>query len=157
LINREKFWSPAYLDVYKNDKKIWETIQDTKYKVIVATESANGGIEDDKSGANRSYNIPCKYIFEGMKLQYAQTDGNLKNIKDETIAMNNNQQGVLIRKNDLVHFLDNNDLDIIWTLLGEKMSFDNSREEESYFTVPCGVYYFENGKLEGELNMYERK
>lgn len=157
LINREKFWSPAYLDIYKNDKKIWETIQGTKYRVIVATESANGGFEDDKSGANGSYNIPCKYIFEGMKLQYAPTDGNLINIKDETIAMNNNQQGVLIRKKDLVHFLDDNDLDIIWTLLGEKMSFDNSSEEESYFTVPCGVYYFENGKLEGELNMYERK
>ncbi len=59
-------------------KKIWETIQDTKYKVIVATESANGGIEGDKSGANQSYNIPCKYIFEGMKLQYAPIDGTLK-------------------------------------------------------------------------------
>lgn len=156
LINREKFWSPAYLDVYKNDKEIWETIQNTKYKAIVATVSANGGIENDKSGANRSYKIPCKYIFEGMKLQYAPTDGNLKNVDDETIVMNSNPRGVLMRKKDLVSFLEDNNLDIIWTLLGQKMSFDSSQREKSYFTVLCGVYYLEEGKLVGELKMYDR-
>jgi hypothetical protein len=156
LINREKFWSPAYLDVYKNNKKIWETIQDTKYKVIVATESANGGIEGDKSGANRSYNIPCQYIFEGMKLQYAPIDGNLKNANGEIIVTNSNSKGVLIRKKDLIQFLEDNNLDIIWTLLGEKFSFIDSRNEKSYFKVPCGVYYLEDGKLNGELKMYDR-
>ena len=156
LINREKFWSPAYLDVYKNNRKIWDTIQDTQYKVIIATESANGGIEDDKSGANRSYNIPCKYIFEGMKLQYAPVDGNLRNTNGETIVINSNPRSVLIRKKDLTQFLEEHNLDIIWTLLGEKMSFDSNEREESYFTVPCGMYYLENGNLQGELKMYER-
>ncbi len=155
LINREKFWSPAYHDIYK-DNVTWEIIRDTKYKVIVATESANGGIEGDKSGANRSYNIPCKYIFEKMKLQYAPIDGNLKNSDNEIIVMNSNPQGVLIRKKDLVQFLEENDLDIIWTLLGEKMSYVSNRHEESFFSVPCGVFYMNNGKLEGELKMYYR-
>jgi len=156
LINREKFWSPAYLDVYNNDKKIWKTIKSTKYKIIVATESANGGIEGDKSGANHSYNIPCKYIFEGMKLQYALIDGNLKNTDDDTIVINSNREGVLIRKKDLVQFLEGNGLDIIWTLLGEKMSYDSGQRQDSYFVVPCGVYYLDNGKLVGELKMYDR-
>ncbi|ULB34274.1 NACHT domain-containing protein [Proteiniphilum propionicum] len=156
LINREKFWSPAYLDVYKHNKKIWETIQDTKYKVIVATESANGGIEGDKSGANQSYNIPCKYIFEGMKLQYAPIDGTLKNSDNEIVVINSKPRSVLIRKRDLIRFLEENDLDIIWTLLGEKMSFDMNQRQDSYFAVPCGVYYLDNGKLMGELKMYSR-
>lgn len=156
LINREKFWSPAYLDVYKHNKKIWSTIQDAKFKVIVATESANGGIEGDKSGANRSYKIPSRYIFEGMNLQYAPTDGNLKNINDETIVINSNPKGVLIRKKDLLQFLDDNDMDIIWTLLGEKMSFDSDHRSESFFSVPCGVFYLENGKFKGDLKMYNR-
>jgi hypothetical protein len=156
LINREKFWSPAYIDIYKNNTKIWETIRDTKFKVIVATESANGGIEDDKSGANRLYNIPCKYIFEGMKLQYAPIDGNLKNVNGEVIVMNSNPRGVLIRKKDLIPFLEENDLDIIWTLLGEKFSFIDKRDEESYFKVPCGVYYLESEQINGEIKMYER-
>lgn len=156
LINREKFWSPAYIDSYKRNKRIWDTIRDTKLKVIVTTESANGGIENDKSGANRSYNIPCKYIFEGMKLQYAPIDGNLKNTDGEIIVMNNNSRGVLIRKKDLIQFLDDNNLDIIWTILGEKYSFDNSHFEESYFKVPCGVYHLENLHIKGELKMYDR-
>lgn len=156
LINREKFWSPAYLDVYKHNKKIWETIQDTKYKVIVATESANGGIEGDKSGANQSYNISCKYIFEGMKLQYAPIDGTLKNSDNEIVVINSKPRSVLIRKRDLIRFLEENDLDIIWTLLGEKMSFDMNQRQDSYFAVPCGVYYLDNGKLMGELKMYSR-
>lgn len=87
------------------------------------------------------YNIPCKYIFEGMKLKYSPTDGNLENEKGETIVSNSNPQSVLIRKNDLLKFLQSKDLDIIWTILGEKFSFDNRHREESYFKVPCGVYY----------------
>lgn len=156
LFNREKFWSPAYLDTYKNNKKIWRTIRDTQHKVIVATESANGNIEGDKSGVNRSYYIPCKYIFEKMSLQYAPIDGNLKNVNDETIVINSNPKGVLMRKKDLIQFLEDNKLDIIWTILGEKMSYESGRREGSYFSVPCGVYYLENGKIEGELKMYDR-
>ena len=156
LMNREKFWSPAYLDTYKENNEIWETIRETNNKVIVSTESANGGIENDKSNANMKYNIPCKYIFEGMKLKYSPTDGNLENGKGETIVTNSNPKSVLIRKNDLIEFLDSEDLDIVWTILGEKFSFDNRHREESYFKVPCGVYYLENGEIEGELKMYER-
>lgn len=156
LINREKFWSPAYLDTYGRNKKYWETIQDTKLKVIVATESANGGIEGDKSGANQSYNIPCKYIFNKMNLQYSPVDGNLENCNNEIVSMNTTPSGVLIKKKEFIKFLDANNLDIIWTLLGEKFSFDNRHNEESYFKVPCGVYYLENSELKGQLKMYDR-
>ena len=156
LFNREKFWSPAYLDTYKSEKRIWTKIRDTNYKVIVANESAKGLIENDKSGANQSYNIPCKFIFEGMNLQYAPIDGNLKNINNEIVVTNNNSTGVLIKKKDLISFLDENDLDIIWTVLGEKFSYIDSRSEESYFKVPCGVYYLEDLEINGEIKMYDR-
>ena len=156
LINREKFWSPAYLDTYENDKRIWDTIENTNYKVIVTTESAKGRIESDQSGANQSYNIPCQYIFEEMRLQYAPIDGNLKNSKDEIIVMNSNPSSVLMRKKDLVQFLEDNNFDIIWTILGEKYSFIDSTNKDSYFKVPCGIYYLENKELAGELKMYYR-
>lgn len=55
-----------------------------------------------------------------------------------------------------MQFLDSNGLDITWTLLGEKFSFDNNQREESYFKVPCGVYYLENGEIKGEIKMYGR-
>lgn len=157
LINREKFWSPAYQDSYSNNQKIWDTIRDTSFKVIETTESAKGSIEDDKSGANGTYDIPCKYLFEGMKLQYAPIDGCLKNEKGETIVINNNPRGVLIKKKALLQFLNDNNLEIFWTVLCEKFSYSDGRNDESFFKVPCGVYYFENGKIVGELKMYNRE
>jgi hypothetical protein len=157
LINREKFWSPAYIETYKERRKIWDTIRDTSHKVIVTTEAANGSIEADKSGAKGSYKIPCKYVFQGMNLQYAPIDGHLKNEKGETIVINNNPKGVLIKKTELTRFLDSKNLDIIWTVLGEKFSYTDNREEESFFKVPCGVFWLdENGKMQGELKMYNR-
>ncbi len=156
LINREKFWSPAYKDTYKDDRKFWETIQETNLKVIVTTTSANGGMENDKSGANQSYNIPCKYIFEKMSLQYSPTDGNLENESGEIVVRNSNPSGVLVRKKEFVEFLKENNLEIIWTVLGEKFSFDSRRDADSYFKVPCGVYYLDGKQVKGELKMYDR-
>jgi hypothetical protein len=91
-----------------------------------------------------------------MRLQYAPTDGHLKNANGEIIVTNNNSGGVLIRKKDLIRFLDNNNLDILWTLLGEKFSYIDKKDEESYFKVPCGVYYLESGQIKGSLKMYDR-
>jgi len=156
LFNREKFWSPAYLDVYAEHKQIWSTIRNTNYKVIVTNESAKSIIDMDKSGANQSYNIPCKFIFEGMELRYAAIDGNLKNINDDIIVMSNNSKGLLIKKDDFIRFLDDNDLDIIWIVLGEKISISANRQEKSYFKSPCGVYYLEDGQIKGHLKMYDR-
>lgn len=156
LINREKFWSPAYKDEYKSNRRYWDTIQDTNLKVIISTEPANSGIEKDKSGANQSYNIPCKYIYEKMNLQYSPVDGNLEDASGEIIVTNSNPSGVLIRKKEFVQFLEENNLDVIWTVLGEKLSFDNNRNEKSYFKVPCGVYYLDDLEIKGKLKMYDR-
>lgn len=157
LINREKFWSPAYKDESRESgRKLWYNIGKSSYKVIVADTQANGNMEDDKSGTSALYKIPCRFIFEGMELQYAPKDGDLKNKDGEIIVTNINPNGVMIRENDLLEFLDKNDLDIIWTLLGEKFSHSTNREDESYFRVPCGVFYLEEGKMKGEMVMYDR-
>ena len=91
-----------------------------------------------------------------MNLQYASIDGNLENCNNEIVVMNSTPRGVLIRKKDFIQFLDANNLDIIWTLLGEKFSFDSSHNEESYFKVPCGVYYLEDEQIKGEIKMFDR-
>ena len=67
LINREKFWSPAYMELC-DDIDEWQIIDGTKYKVIVACEPAKGLIEGDLSGTNDTYMIPCRLIFKGMEL-----------------------------------------------------------------------------------------
>ena len=102
LINREKFWSPAYFDSDKQRK--WETIRDTNFKVIIASTNAVSNMSDDKSGAQFSYDMPCNTIFEGMDLQYAPIDGQLKNELNEIIVTNKNFEGLMIKKKELLKF-----------------------------------------------------
>jgi hypothetical protein len=158
LFNRENFWSPAYLDNFKEEQ--WREICDNKKnmyhdkKVMVATTNAKGGFEKDKSGANFNYNIPCKFLFEGLELEYSNIDGDFINKQGEKIVTNISEKGTLIRKKELFNFLNNNNLSIIWTLLGEKIA--ESEDRYYHFGVPCGVFYFEKNNFKGKLQMYTR-
>lgn len=154
LINREKFWSPAYFD---SDKELkWSTIRDTNLKVIIASTNAVSNMSDDKSGAQFSYDMPCKTIFDGMNLQYAPIDGEFKNHFNNIVVKNKNYKGLLIKKKEFLEFLSNNNLDIIWTVLGEKMSY-NSNSINNYFKELSGVYFIENGEIKGNMISFKRE
>ena len=154
LINREKFWSPAYLDSDKENK--WEIIRDTNFKLIIASSNAVGEMSDDKSDAHFSYDMPCETIFRGMNLQYAPIDGQFKNELNEIIVTNKNYKGLMIKKKEFLKFLDVNNLDVIWTVLGEKMSYQSSRHTNFHKEL-SGVYYFENGIIKGQIKSFEEE
>lgn len=153
LINREKFWSPAYFD--SDEELKWSTIRDTNLKVIIASTNAASNMSEDKSGAQFSYDMPCKTIFEGMNLQYAPIDGEFKNQFNEILATNKNYKGLLIKKKEFLEFLSHNNLDVIWTVLGEKSSY-NSRSHNNYYKELSGVYSIENGEIKGKMISFER-
>ncbi len=155
LINREKFWSPAYLESC-DDTEEWQIIDGTKYKVIVACEPAKGLIEEDQSETNNTYLIPCRLIFNGMKLRYSDIDGELTNDQGKRISIHNDSETCMMREDDLLDFLQDNDLDILWTVLIEKNAYSHDWSLEQYFKVPCGVYYYEKGNLVGNLKLYDR-
>lgn len=158
LINREKFWSPAYNDENtERSKELWETLRGTRHKIMITDTVAKGHMEDDKSGTLPSYRIPTQYIFNNMGLQYAPIDGDLKNKSGKIIVTNCNPNGLMIREREFLEFLQKYDLDIIWTLLGEKISYSNNRDEKSYYKVICGVYFLEEGKIKGGMKMYDRE
>lgn len=153
LINREKFWSPAYFD--SDEELKWSTIRDTNLKVIIASTNAVSNMSEDKSGAQFSYDMPCKTIFEGMNLQYAPIDGEFKNQFNEILATNKNYKGLLIKKKEFLEFLSHNNLDVIWTVLGEKSSY-NSRSHNNYYKELSGIYSIENGEIKGKMISFER-
>lgn len=154
LLNREKFWSPAYFDSDKENK--WETINDTNLKVIIASTNAVNNISGDNSGAQFGYEMPCRTIFEGMDLQYAPVDGEFKNSLNQIIAVNKNFSGVLIKKKEFLDFLNIENLEIVWTVLGEKSSF-HSKSETNYQKELSGVYYLENNEIKGIMNSFTRE
>lgn len=153
LFNRESYWSPAY---QKENK--WNTIEETNYKVVVATSYAKGTLEKDKSGANIAYNIPCKSIFDGMDLQYSKLDGDFLNSSGKLMATNINPKGVLIKKKEFVDFLSKNNLEIFWTVLGEKQAFSSLGGDngKNYFMEYSGLYFMEDLEIKGTINPFGR-
>lgn len=158
LLNREKYWSPAYNSLERENP--WEEIYynhvSTGLFVMSSTQDAKAHISEDKSGAESSYNIPCEQLFNGLELIYAPNDGDFVNPQGLLTVQNIPlSRGIMIKKETLLNYLEKNDLDIIWTLLGEKIAYF-SDGEQSYFGAPCGVFYIENGEVKGQLNHYER-
>lgn len=153
LINREKFWSPADLDESKTGGlKEWVNIPDTNYKIIVASTGAKGHMEEDKSKANKSYNIPCKTIFEGMNLKYSSKDGDFKDNSGEIIVTNSSSNGILIRKDKLTSYLNENNLEIFWTVLAEKIAkVDKSSMGKYLFGEFSGVFTLNENGVSGDL------
>jgi len=153
LVNREKFWSPAYKDEGDNTK--WIDLPDTSFKIMIATTDAKGSMEDDQSGANRVYNMPCQVLYEGLGLRYADNDGDFMNADNVLVVHNPDNHGIMVRLDVLEAFLEKKKLAIIWTLLGEKIA-DPGTHSDYQFGVPCGVFSIEKGKIEGTIKMHER-
>ncbi|RZM27270.1 MAG: serine protease [Pedobacter sp.] len=152
LINREKFWSPAYEN---DDKKpVWRVLPNTRFKIMIADTKAKGSIEDDKSGANREYLMPCKTLFEGMRLSYCDNDGDFS-LPDGTLAViSPYPRAPMIRRDLLERFLEEKGLTIIWTLLSEKIA--DTGNHDYHFGVPCGVFSIKGDTIKGNIIMHER-
>ncbi|MDQ1858482.1 AVAST type 2 anti-phage system protein Avs2 [Chryseobacterium sp. WLY505] len=159
LINREKFWSPADIDETRSNKfKEWVNIPDTKYKIVVASTGAKGRMEEDKSKANEIYNIPCKTVFEGLNLKYSSKDGDFKDNTGEIVVTNSSSKGVLIRKDKLTAYLNENNLEIFWTVLAEKIAkVDKSSMGKYMFGEFSGVYTLDKGNILGDLILKEKR
>lgn len=159
LINREKFWSPADLDENKTDRlKEWVNIPDTNYKIVVASTGAKGRMEEDKSKANKIYNIPCKTIFEGLNLKYSSKDGDFKDDSGETVVTNSSSNGILIRKDKLTAYLNENNLEIFWTVLAEKNAkLDKDSFGKFLFGEFSGVFTLNENNIAGDLILKEKR
>lgn len=158
LFNRESFWSPAS-KYYQKTQKLWENLEGSRHKVIIATIDAVGELSKDNSGAHYVYRMPCQTIFEGMGLRYAPKDGDFSNVAGEIVVTNSNPRGVLIRKKDFIDFLEENRLEIVWTLLGEKNVWSSQhRDPEISLKVISGVYTLgADGKVSGGFKILDRE
>lgn len=158
LINREKFWSPADIDETKEYKlKEWVNIEDTPFKIIISSTGAKGLMEEDKSEANQTYNIPCRTIFKGLNLKYTSKDGDFVDSNNEIVVTNSSPKGVLIRKDILINFLKKNNLEIFWIVLAEKNAKIDSDSYGDYkFGTFSGVYSLKESEIVGSLKLQEQ-
>ncbi|HVW94427.1 MAG TPA: AVAST type 2 anti-phage system protein Avs2 [Mucilaginibacter sp.] len=158
LFNRENYWSPAAN--YHHGKGVhWQRLDGSRHMVVLATGEAVGEMSDDRSGAHFQYQMPSRLIFEGMGLRYAPNDGDFKNSEGELVVTNVNPRGVLVRKKDMLAFLEENNLDLVWTLLGEKNVWSSRHDRSKVFLKAIsGVYALDKaGTLTGSFRILERQ
>ncbi|MDO9399238.1 MAG: hypothetical protein Q7T79_00915 [bacterium] len=144
VFSREYYWSPAYrfFDNPYYGRSQWEDVHEkgnyeqTIGEVMVTTERHNW-----EPGADHreqpSYFAPREYMYEKMLLQYSKNIGEWLNTEGEVVCFDpsvNQEESscLLIRKDALLRFLDENNLKIFWTCLGEKQILGDSYDRIKY-------------------------
>lgn len=145
LLARESYWSPLS-KIYQKDHGFKRKLEDTNYTVALPVVEAIGSLDKDRSGAHFWYKIPNKEIFEALDLRYSDKDGDLEDCNGK-VLFTNSPLGCLIKKDILQKYLDENNLRIIWTLLGEKNSFYDRGHTGDIRKSISGVVELENNDL----------
>lgn len=159
----EFFWSPAY-KYFENPyygKEEWtkDSSEKLPHEVMLTTEEYSCSGQDYDCSIEDGYtiNIPAKIIWEKMNLNSYNNDGVYFDNSGNLVAFDPSIKGcgtstLLIKKDFLIKFLEENNLGIFWTVLGEKSSYQMSWDEWFGSLKINGAYSLISNKLEGEFS-----
>ena len=127
--------------------------------VYVATEGymKEGGVIDCSVDEGYTIHLPAKLILDGMALDWRGTEGHFFNAKGTLVAFDPSvrQAGpgaLLIRKDQFIQFLHDNDYEVLWTVLGEKNDYRGSPQQWKGRLEISGAYKLINRTVKGSLN-----
>ncbi|KQB42560.1 AVAST type 2 anti-phage system protein Avs2 [Flavobacterium aquidurense] len=167
VFNREYYWSQAYRDIcyeleYEGQKR---DVYDRKTgsfisSVLIPVETYMWEEEFDKSKEETiTFMKPSLGIFNGMKLQYSDKEGEFLNSNGDLTCFdastnNNSNSYFLIRKKPFLQYLKENNLKIVWTILGEKQVIGGATFGKEYLGTLgfSGTYYLKDNNITGVLN-----
>lgn len=127
---REFYWSPGYMH-YDIENLTKATLQDKIQNIIIGDIELTSvhylwEAEEDYSKAySYSYLMPSKQLFDGLGMQFSDQEGVFCNESGKTIcydtsAVDNSKSHLLVRKDALLSYLQDNHKRILWYVLGEK-------------------------------------
>lgn len=167
VYNREYYWSQAY-KCFQNEYYGGENekeIRDKKTgklitKVITPVESYRWEEEFDKSKDDTiGFMKPALAIFKGMNLQYSPKEGEFLSHEGQVVCFatnvhHNSKPYFLIKKKPFLDYLNDNKLNILWTILGEKQVIGGRAFREDYVgrLELNGAYYLAENIIEGKIN-----
>jgi hypothetical protein len=166
VFTREYYWSPAYrfFDNPYYGRSNWEKVHEkSDYdqvlgEVMPTTEGhlwESGGDYENQP----SYLAPREYMYSRMRLQPSKNIGEWLNAQGEIACFDPSvKQGspscLLVRKNSLLQFLEENNLRIFWTCLGEKQIYGDSSHkiQVSRWLELSGVFTLVEDEVVGSIN-----
>ncbi len=163
MFSREYYWSAAnetFRSRYYSDEN-WSEIQDNKTHQLVGkvAMTALDYLWEEEYDASKESTInfykPTEIIFNLLDLQYSKIEGQLLSKDGQMIcfdpcATHPTHSCLVVRKNDLVQKLEDNNMKIIWTVLGEKLIIGGGyaqRDEWIGSLNISGVVYYKSGRL----------
>ncbi|WP_347051904.1 AVAST type 2 anti-phage system protein Avs2 [Flavobacterium olei] len=166
MFSREYYWSPAqnhFMSEYYGGCE-WREVYDKESgdyiaEVNVTAISFLWEAEFDNSKEQViSFLKPNTIIYNGMELNYSKREGEFINGNNEIQCFaanvyNDSKSYLLVRKDSFLKFLRDNNLKIVWTVLGEKQVIGGRSFENEHLgrLEISGTYYFENSILTGKL------
>lgn len=167
MFSREYYWSPAQ-DYFMSDYyggTEWNEVHDRKSGEYVAevNVTAQGFLWEEEFDKSKEETIsflkPSTIVHKGMDLKYSPREGEF--VDDSKVVQcfapnvyHNSKSYLLVRKRSFLKFLNENNLKIIWTVLGEKQIIGGRSFGTEYHgrLEVSGAYYFDNEELSGIIN-----
>jgi hypothetical protein len=149
-----------------NQLNIWEEIKDKDTNkvitsVIIPTEEYIWEKDVDSSiDESLGFIIPSKFLFENLQMNYGDEEGEYFDTNKNMICFNpsvkyNTKPYLLIKEEPLLKFLQENELEIFWTILGEKQLLGGNIRTFHGRIDFSGVYYLKNdGTVESSMKTF---
>ncbi len=148
--------SIACKDNFINYNK-WEKIEEFNFQIKNTSASFLCEYEYDYSmdGNSFSFYVPEKWLIDEMKLKHSGEDSIFVNDDNNPIFFDpglstqfKGKSALLVKKDEFLRFLDENNYSVFWTMTGEKLI-------SGYRVELSGIFWYKDGELEGQLYPYE--
>lgn len=159
----EFFWSSAFKDhdTHYYGREGWTRgDNDTVPSPILVTNDEYGrsdGSFDCSIDSSIFINLPCRFLAEGMNLDWKGIEGNWYGDAGQLVACDPSirspgPRSLLFRRDSLIEFLDSRGLSLFWTVLGEKQSLGGSMSHQDYNgrLEINGFYYLDSDTVGGK-------
>ena len=149
----------------KSTMNLVDNLPEEKFigEVMVTTESHmwESGTGDEEKP---SYFAPRELMYEKMQLQYSKNIGEWLNAVGEVVCFDpsvnqNTSSCLLVRKDALLKFLDENNLKIFWTCLGKKQILGGhhfNKSDISEWLELSGVFTLSSNRVDGDITLHPR-
>ena len=157
----EFFWSPSFkyhnIPYFHHDDWTQGYNDEVPKKILVSTDkylNENAGF-DCSCDDSYCFYLPCQFLVDKMNLNWNGIEGSFFDSKGELVALDPSVKepgpnACLLNYNVLLNFLRENNYDIIWTLVGEKIVlYENHYQDRLELS---GAFRIQEGKLKGIVN-----
>lgn len=168
LFSREYYWSPAYncfVNEYERETSYFEINDDiTKTFICNLLPTTHYFLREKElhksDSATISFLKPSRHIYENMKMNFSKREGEFIDENGGLICFDPSiyssfKPCLLIKREPFVEYLRENNLRIVWTMIGEKQipSGHLQRERFNKWLSIYGLYYLcEKNNVVGDFS-----